>query len=122
VAALFADPRHAGRPEPGGFCHGAGGAVKAGARIELWLEIRAGRIEQARFEAFGCPATIASGEWLCRWLTGRESQAAAQLTGIQLADALAVDAAKRSVALIAEDALKAALAGCAQNESEDIRR
>lgn len=122
VAALFANPEHAGRPEPGEFLHGAGGSVKAGALIELWLEVRAGRIRQARFEAFGCPATIASGEWLCRWLVGRELEAAARLTGFQLAEALAVEAAKRSVALIAEDALKAALAGCTQDESEDIRR
>lgn len=122
VAALFADPLHAGRPESKGFRYGTGGAVKAGSLIELWVDVRSDRILQAKFEAFGCPSTIACGEWLCRWLIGRQPVVALELTGVELADALALDAAKRSVALIAEDALKAALADYPGRISEDYRR
>jgi NifU-like protein involved in Fe-S cluster formation len=86
--------------------------------VEFWLATQEGRIVQARFEAFGCPATIACGEWLCRWLIGREVEAAQRLTGLELADALALPAAKRTVALVAEDALKAALAA-AEDEADD---
>jgi NifU-like protein involved in Fe-S cluster formation len=118
VAALFVEPRHAGKPQSGLFRHGIAGAVKSGSLVEFWLAAQEDRIVQARFEAFGCPATIACGEWLCRWLVGREVEAAQRLTGLELADALALPAAKRAVALVAEDALKAALAA-AEDEADD---
>jgi len=116
VAALFADPKHAGRPESGSFRHGRGGAVKTGTLIELWLSVQNNQITAAHFEVFGCPSAIACAEWLCRWLIGRDTGAAAQLTGLDLAAALALAAEKRSVALLTEDALKAALTGSAHLE------
>lgn len=122
ATALFANPRHAGRPKSGCYQHGVGGAVTSGALIELWVDIQADEVVQAHFEAFGCPSTIACGEWLCRWLIGRKSEAAARLTGVEMAETLALDAEKRSVALFAEDALKAALADCARNVSKEVRR
>lgn len=109
IAKLFASPAHAGRPADGGFVRGRGGTVRSGSLIELWLKAHDGRIVDARFEAFGCPATIACGEWLCAWLIGRGLADAEQLSGLEIARALALPAAKRSVALKAEDALKTAL-------------
>lgn len=120
--ALFTGPKHTGRPVSGRFRHGVGGSVKQGALIELWLQVQSDQIVQARFEAFGCPSTIACGEWLCRWLMGRECKAAMQLSGVELAEALNLDAVKRSVALVAEDALKAALMEHASEVSNDNRR
>lgn len=119
VRALFAQPRHAGRPRTGRFQHGTGGAIKSGNLLEIWLAIRDQQIAEARFEAFGCPSTIACGEWLCAWLPGRTVSAAERLTGLELAEALELEPVKRSVALVAEDALKAALVAPAQDIDDD---
>lgn len=119
VRALFAQPRHAGRPYAGRFQHGAGGTIKSGNLLEIWLAIRDQEIAEARFEAFGCPSTVACGEWLCTWLPGRTVGAAERLTGLELAEALELEPVKRSVALVAEDALKAALAAPAQDIDDD---
>lgn len=110
VAKLFDSPAHAGRPADAGFAHGRGGSVRSGGLIDIWLKAHDGQIVDARFEAFGCPATIACGEWLCAWLIGRSLPDAERLRGLEIAQTLALPAAKRSVALKAEDALKAALA------------
>lgn len=109
VAELFAAPRHAGRPSCGRYRHGSGGAIGRGSLIEFWLALQGARIVEARFEAFGCPATIACAEWLCRWLIGREQASAATMEGLAVAEALALPAAKRTVALVADDALRMAL-------------
>ena len=114
VLELFAAPRHAGRPGAGRYRYGVGGAVSRGSLIGLWLACAGGCIREARFEAFGCPATIACAEWLCRRLQGAEIPAAERLQGLAVAEALKLPAAKRAVALVAEDALKAALAAAEQ--------
>ena len=106
----FRQPIGAGRPE-GAWSRGEGGAVKTGALIELWLRVEDDGIAEARFTAFGCPSTIAAGSWLCQWLPGRAFGEAHRLDGLAIADALELSAGKRGVALVAEDALKAALAG-----------
>lgn len=115
VLSLFSAPRHAGKPESGKYHHGKGGAVARGSLIELWLAQTAGRISSARFEAFGCPATIACAEWLCRWLIERDVAVAQELSGLTLAEALELPAAKRTVALVAEDALKMALSAAEES-------
>lgn len=120
VAELFAMPRHGGRPgSKQGYRHGAGGSVTGGSLIELWLAQQGGRFVDARFEAFGCPATVACAEWLCRWLSGRDLAAAASLNGMALAEALMLPAAKRTVALVAEDALQRALAAAPEQELDN---
>lgn len=112
LAALAAD--HYLRPRGAGHLPGAAigraGGVAGGALLELSLQVADGRVQAAGFEAFGCPATIACGSWLAEWLPGRALAEAARLEGLSIAAALELPAAKTGVALVAEDALKAALA------------
>lgn len=114
VWAHFQRPCGGGRPEQRGFRAGRAGAIKQGALVELWLRVQDERVEDARFEAFGCPSTIAAASWLCQWLPGRTLEQALALDGLTIARALEMDAAKRGVALVVEDALKAALAANGQ--------
>ncbi|RFA30543.1 hypothetical protein CAI21_05720 [Alkalilimnicola ehrlichii] len=88
---------------------GRAGRLATGAVLELRLQIQGSTIEAASFEAFGCPATVACGSWLAAWLPGRELAEAAALTGLEVARQLALPPLKTGVALVAEDALKAAL-------------
>jgi nitrogen fixation NifU-like protein len=110
VWAHFQQPHGSGRPARSDFLSGRSGALKRGALVELWLRVEGERIEEARFEAFGCPATVAAASWLCQWLPGRTLAQALALDGLTIAQALEIDAARRGVALVVEDALKAALA------------
>jgi len=111
VAQRFHAPRRGGCPEPAtGYACGSAGGVRGGTLLVLWLRTEAGRIADARFEAFGGPAAIACGEWLCEWLPGKTPEQARELNGLVLAERLQLRPAERGVALLAEDALKAALA------------
>ena len=97
------------RPAPG-VVQGEAGAPQHGAWVRWNLAIDGRRIEQARFSAWGCPATLAAAAWCADWLEGRDQTAAANLTGAAMAEALALTGAQRGVTLTVEDALKRALA------------
>lgn len=114
VRRRFQAPRHVG-PLSGAAVAEAG-RLADGCLIRLWLKGQDGRIDQAAFRAFGCPAAIACGDWLAEWLAGRTRAEAGALTGLEIAHALALAADKTGVALVAEDALKAALAALDQYE------
>lgn len=110
ILSRFAGPCGAGRPpDPAGWRHGRGGSARQGALVEVWLRVEDDRVPEARFEAFGCPSTIAAAAWFCEWAPGRPQAELAALTGLDLARALGLAAAKRGVALVVEDAVKAAL-------------
>lgn len=47
------------------------GSPAGGARLRVALRIAAGHIADSRFQAYGCPYTVATGAWLANWLVGR---------------------------------------------------
>jgi nitrogen fixation NifU-like protein len=108
----FRQPRHAGEwPEDAAVSTGTADTPGSKAVLRLQLRCRDREVEAARFLAYGCPSTIAAGSWLCDWLQGRRVEEAARLTAMEVAEALALPASRRHCAVLAVDALKAALAG-----------
>ncbi len=95
------------------------GAVRSGeavtpasdAVLALHLQVAGGRIVAASFQAYGCVSTIAAGSWVAQWLEGRSLQAAAALEAGYIDRELGLAPEKRFCALLAVDALRAALAG-----------
>src|SRR5437870_10905645 len=59
-----------------------------GDRLRLSLRIRNGRIEAARFLAYGCPPTLACGSMLAEMIEGMSTEEAVKLTRKEIADAL----------------------------------
>jgi NifU-like protein involved in Fe-S cluster formation len=112
----FRAPRHAGVLDGAGVCMGEARTPASKAVLRLFLDIGQGRIRAARFQALGCPSSIAAGDWLCEWLEQRSVSEAARLTVAELAEALALAAERRHCAVLAEDALRHALGGAALNE------
>lgn len=108
----FAQPRHAGSFAPGtaGLVRGEAGspAVRSLLRIELRFE--AGRVAEARFKAYGCPTSIAVGDWIADWAVGRDVAALRGLDAAQLRATLEIPEDRAHCALMGEDALRAALA------------
>jgi len=101
----FREPLHAGVLE---------GATKARAStpaskslIELAFRIDGeGRVSEARFQAYGCPTTIAVGEWLAEQAQGRAIE---DLRGIDAQDiraALEIPDDRAHCAILGEDLLK----------------
>ena len=74
-----------------------------------------GEIAEARFQCFGCPSAVAAASWLCERIEGSRPDEALAIRGLDVADALNLAPEKLGVALVAEDALKAALAMSLRN-------
>ncbi|HXH04333.1 MAG TPA: iron-sulfur cluster assembly scaffold protein [Candidatus Competibacteraceae bacterium] len=124
VRERFREPRHAGALAAGpATLTVRAGDLAEGRVLELSLRMTdAGRIAAARFRAYGCPATIAAGDWLCEWLQGRSLEEAAQFRARELERALALPADKVACAMLAERALRAALTSPAPEPEPNVSR
>lgn len=73
--------------------------------VRFELQLVAGRVEAARFQAYGCPHTIAAASWVAEWLEGRGREALAGLDVQALAEHLEIPTEKLGKLLRVEDAL-----------------
>lgn len=108
VAQLFRQPRAAGSfaNHDSDVVRGEAGSIRAGAWVRLSLRIRDGRVTDARFQAYGCPHTLAAAEWLARHLAGQPLEEAFPGGAQELARVLEVPTEKLGRLLIVEDALR----------------
>ena len=110
VDRRFRAPSRAGTVDnPRAMGEAGGPASGTWTRIELRFA-DGGHIAAARFLCFGCPSAIAAADWLCERVENATPEQAEALRGLDIADALGLVGDKLGVALVAEDALKAALA------------
>lgn len=108
VMAHVVGPRGVGRlSSPDGV--GTAGSPSCGDQVRIELNVEDGLVVAARFQAFGCPATIAGGSEVVSRVEGRTIVEAAQLSEAALADALELSSTKRACSNLAADALHAAL-------------
>jgi NifU-like protein involved in Fe-S cluster formation len=81
-----------------------------GDRLQLSLRVRDGRIEEARFLAYGCAPTLVCGSVLAEMLCGMTIEEAARLTRQELTRPLGgLPARKQHAAALAIETLRAAL-------------
>lgn len=104
-------------PRAGRFASGTAGVYLGAARtpaassvLQLQLRFEHARVVDARFRAYGCPASIAVGAWLADWAIGRDAAALSLLSAAELRAALAIPDDRAHCALLGEDALRAAVA------------
>ena len=82
-----------------------------GDRLRLSIHVRGGRIEAARFLAYGCAPTLACGSALASMLEGMTLEEAARVTRQEVARAAGgLPARKGHAAALAVETLRAALA------------
>jgi len=112
VLAHFRNPVGAGRLEPDGLRVAAGEARDPeGQRVRLHVRVdAAGRLDEVRFQAFGCPVTIAVASAAVERLVGRSRAEALALAPAELARALELDPEQARLAELPVRALRAALA------------
>lgn len=81
-----------------------------GDRLRLSLRIRNGRIEAARFLAYGCPPTLASGSALAEMLEGMTIEDALKLERKEIVSALGgLPSRKQHAAALAIETLRTAI-------------
>ncbi|MEC9408223.1 MAG: iron-sulfur cluster assembly scaffold protein [Pseudomonadota bacterium] len=76
-------------------------------RVQIWLAVRDGGIETARFRAHGGPAVLCAADWLCEYCEGQALDGLA-LTPAMVMSALNLSRLQMPAALLAIDALDAA--------------
>ncbi|MDT5271102.1 MAG: nitrogen fixation protein NifU [Acidobacteriota bacterium] len=81
-----------------------------GDRMQLALRVRDGRVEAARFLAYGCPPTLVCGSALARMLEGMTLEEIARITRAEITQAAGgLPPRKQHAAALAYETLHAAL-------------
>jgi nitrogen fixation NifU-like protein len=113
VIEHYENPRNVGSFDKSEQNIGTGmvGAPACGDVMKLQIKVNAaGIIEDARFKTYGCGSAIASSSLLTEWVKGKTLQEATEIKNTQIAEELALPPVKIHCSVLAEDAIKAAIA------------
>jgi nitrogen fixation NifU-like protein len=87
------------------------GAPACGDVMKLQIRVGAdGRIEDAKFKTYGCGSAIASSSLVTEWVKGKTLDQALTIKNTHIAEELALPPVKIHCSILAEDAIKAAVA------------
>ena len=105
----FTHPRNVGEiPDADGV--GEVGNAKCGDIMKMYLKIKDNRIEDAKFETFGCGSAIASSSMATELIKGKTIEETLAVTNKQVVDALGgLPAYKLHCSVLAEESIKAAV-------------
>ena len=106
-------PRNVGSMDKNEAGVGTGlvGAPACGDVMKLQIRVNeAGIIEDAKFKTFGCGSAIASSSLVTEWVKGKTLDEAGTIKNTQIAQHLALPPVKIHCSVLAEDAIKAAIA------------
>lgn len=109
----YENPRNVGSLDKSDPNVGTGlvGAPACGDVMKLQLRITDdGIIEDAKFKTFGCGSAIASSSLVTEWVKGMSVDQAMELKNSQIAEELNLPPVKIHCSVLAEDAVKAAIA------------
>jgi len=109
----YENPRNVGSFDPKKENIGTGmvGAPACGDVMRLQIQVGDdGVIEDAKFKTYGCGSAIASSSLLTEWVKGRTLEEAQQIKNTDIAEELALPPVKIHCSVLAEDAIKAAIA------------
>ncbi len=109
----YEHPRNVGsfQKDDGGIGTGLVGAPACGDVMKLQIKVGAdGIIEDAKFKTFGCGSAIASSSLVTEWVKGKTLDEAAKIKNTEIAQHLALPPVKIHCSVLAEDAIKAAIA------------
>ena len=122
VVDHYENPRNVGAFEADDDSVGTGmvGAPACGDVMRLQIRVNAqGVIEDARFKTYGCGSAIASSSLVTEWVRGRTLDEALAIKNSQIAEELALPPVKIHCSILAEDAIKAAVADFRSRHSVD---
>ena len=109
----YENPRNVGSLDKNDPHVGTGmvGAPACGDVMKLQIKVNDnGIIEDAKFKTYGCGSAIASSSLVTEWLKGKSLDQAAEIKNSAIAEELALPPVKIHCSVLAEDAIKAAVA------------
>jgi nitrogen fixation NifU-like protein len=121
VVDHYENPRNVGTLDKADPNVGTGlvGAPACGDVMRLQLRISdEGIIQDAKFKTFGCGSAIASSSLVTEWVKGRTVDEATTITNKEIAKELSLPPVKIHCSVLAEDAIKAAVADFKKKRAE----
>lgn len=118
----YENPRNVGSLDKSDPHVGTGmvGAPACGDVMKLQIRVNdAGIIEDAKFKTYGCGSAIASSSLVTEWLKGKSLDQAAEIKNSAIAEELALPPVKIHCSVLAEDAIKAAVADFKAKQTSD---
>ncbi|XP_062873812.1 iron-sulfur cluster assembly enzyme ISCU, mitochondrial [Trichomycterus rosablanca] len=113
VVDHYENPRNVGSLDKNDKNVGTGlvGAPACGDVMKLQIQVdENGKIVDARFKTFGCGSAIASSSLATEWIKGKSIDEALKIKNTEIAKELCLPPVKLHCSMLAEDAIKAALA------------
>ena len=117
----FNNPRNVGSLDKNSARVGTGivGAPECGDVMKLQIKVDENdRIVDAKFKTFGCGSAIASSSLATEWVKGRTLDEAMQLKNTEIVTELALPPVKIHCSVLAEDAVRAAIADVKKKKSQ----
>ncbi len=118
----YENPRNVGSFDKADPSIGTGmvGAPACGDVMKLQIRVNDdGVIEEARFKTYGCGSAIASSSLLTEWVRGKTLDEAGKIKNTDIAEELALPPVKIHCSVLAEDAIKAAIADYRKKSGKD---
>ncbi|QBQ63013.1 MULTISPECIES: Fe-S cluster assembly scaffold IscU [Pasteurellaceae] len=109
----YENPRNVGSFDKKAADIGTGmvGAPACGDVMQLQIKVNEqGIIEDARFKTYGCGSAIASSSLITEWVKGKSLDEAQAIKNSDIAEELELPPVKVHCSILAEDAIKAAIA------------
>ncbi|MBC8948354.1 MULTISPECIES: Fe-S cluster assembly scaffold IscU [Xenorhabdus] len=109
----YENPRNVGSFDNEDPTVGSGmvGAPACGDVMRLQIKVNdEGIIEDARFKTYGCGSAIASSSLVTEWMKGKSLEQAEAIKNTHIAEELELPPVKIHCSILAEDAIKAAIA------------
>ena len=117
----YENPRNVGKLDKNDASVGTGmvGAPACGDVMQLQIKVSDdGIIQDARFKTYGCGSAIASSSLVTEWVKGKSLDEAMGIKNTQIAEELALPPVKIHCSILAEDAIKAAVADYKSKHAE----
>lgn len=117
----YNNPRNVGRLDKKSKKVGTGmvGAPACGDVMQLQIQVSDdGIIEDAKFKTYGCGSAIASSSLLTEWIKRKSLDDAIKIKNTDIATELSLPPVKIHCSVLAEDAIKAAVADLRQKQGE----
>ena len=107
----YENPRNVGKWDSAdNIGTGMVGAPACGDVMRLQIKVEDNIIIDAKFKTYGCGSAIASSSLLTEWVKGMTLETAGDIKNTELAHELALPPVKIHCSVLAEDAIKAAIA------------
>ena len=121
VLEHYNNPRNVGSLDKADPTVGTGivGAPECGDVMRLQIKVKDGRIEDAKFKTFGCGSAIASSSLATEWLKGKTVEQALAIKNTDIVAELSLPPVKIHCSVLAEDAIKAAIADYKAKQDKD---